>query len=110
MARDGKVSRAELERLASTIARRFRPRRIVLFGSHARGAAGPDSDIDLLVIFSRGISASAIRCALPDELPLDVIVRTGRQVNRRLAMGDPFIREILERGKVLYEARRARVG
>ena len=36
--------------MAKRIADRFRPERIILFGSHARGDAGPDSDIDLLVI------------------------------------------------------------
>ncbi len=35
------------------IVHRFRPERIILFGSHARGDAGPDSDVDLLVVMSR---------------------------------------------------------
>jgi len=101
---------AVLRRVASTIARRFRPRRIVLFGSHAEGRAGPDSDLDLLVIVSRTVASSRIRCALPDSIPIDVLVRTQREVDRRLAAGDPFFREVLGKGKVLYESRRARVG
>jgi predicted nucleotidyltransferase len=32
------------------IVRRFKPEKVILFGSHARGAAGPDSDVDLLVV------------------------------------------------------------
>jgi len=37
-------------------------------------------------------------------MALDLLVRTPQQISRRLAMGDSFIREILERGKVVYEA------
>jgi hypothetical protein len=37
-------------------------------------------------------------------LPLDLLVRTAEQLNERLTIGDRFMREILERGKVLYEA------
>ena len=44
------VSFADIENLAAQIAREFRPEKIILFGSHARGAPSPDSDVDLLVI------------------------------------------------------------
>jgi len=105
-----RASSAELERFASIIVGRFHPNRIILFGSHAEGRAGSDSDIDLLVIVSRSVSASSIRCALPDRVSIDLLVRTERQLNRRLRIGDPFFKEIVERGKVLYDARRTRVG
>ena len=39
--------------MVARIVRRFHPDRVILFGSHARGTAGPDSDVDLLVELSR---------------------------------------------------------
>jgi len=44
------VSLTNIQTLASKIARQFRPQKIILFGSYAEGKAGPDSDVDLLVI------------------------------------------------------------
>jgi len=73
------VAMREIGALSRRIARRFRPRRIILFGSYARGQATPDSDVDLLV-------------------------RTPQEIRRRLAMGDTFLRDVLENGKVPYEA------
>jgi hypothetical protein len=40
-------------------------------------------------------------------LPLDILVRTAEQVQERRQMGDDFMREIMERGKLLYEAHNA---
>ena len=45
-----------------------------------------------------------IRSRIRAEMALDLLVRTPQQVERRLEMGDSFIRDILERGKVIYEA------
>ena len=90
------------------IAREFHPDRIVLFGSHAHGTAGEDSDVDLLVIMpfeGKAVAKSVeIRLKVRPGFPLDLLVRTPEKVRERLAMGDGFMREILETGKVLYEA------
>lgn len=96
--------------LAWTIARQFRPVRIILFGSHAYGRPTADSDVDLLVVMRRKVDPARIRCALPHEVPMDVLVRTPEELKRRLAMGDSFIREVLQKGRLLYDARRQRVG
>ncbi len=102
---------AELIRsLAATIARRFHPLRIILFGSHAYGRPHRDSDVDILVIMRPKANPARIRCALPHEIPMDILVRTPAEIRRRLSMGDPFIREILLKGRLLYDARRKRVG
>jgi uncharacterized protein len=44
------ISRDRIQDFITAIAREFHPERIILFGSHARGDAGPDSDVDLLVL------------------------------------------------------------
>ena len=59
-----------IARMVRRIIKRFDPERVILFGSHARGEAGPDSDIDLLVVMpvkgSRSEMAIEIGVALHD--------------------------------------------
>ena len=67
-----------------------------------------DSDVDLLVIMPFGGRHTRKAIEILDRLnpatALDLLVRTSKQVEERLAMGDFFMREIIERGKVMYEA------
>jgi len=102
------VAIREIRALSGRIGRRFHPRRIVLFGSYARGDPTPDSDVDLLVVLAHGgrpvEKAVEIRLATRPAFPLDLLVRTPQEIRKRVAMGDVFIREILEKGEVLYEA------
>lgn len=102
------VTIEQIEELGRRIGGEFHPERVLLFGSHARGAATPDSDVDLLVVLAfRGKSVDKsveIRLKLRPTFPLDLIVRTPEKVRERLAMGDCFMQEIMEEGKVLYEA------
>ena len=103
------VKRSQIRAFSDAVVREFQPRKIVLFGSYAYGKPTQDSDVDLLVIMDRarvnGERMSVrIRHAIPRSFPLDLLVRTPADVNKRLKWGDPFICELLERGKVLYEA------
>ena len=102
------VAMKEIRDLSRRIAREFRPRRIVLFGSYAEGRANPDSDVDLLVVLphkGKAVEKSVeIRLATRPPFALDLLVRTPAEVRKRLAMGDTFMADILEKGKVLYEA------
>ena len=101
-----RITPAAIAKLARQIAERFRPDRIILFGSHAYGEPHDDSDVDLLVIMptkNMVNQAAKIRLALDYDFPLDLIVRTPEYLQERLQMDDWFVREILSRGKVLYE-------
>ena len=104
------VSMRKIRELGRRIGREFQPDKVLLFGSHARGEAGPDSDVDLLVVLScEGkpvYKAAQIRLSLDHSIPIDVLVRTPEEIARRLEMGDFFIRDILEKGVVLYECDR----
>ena len=108
------VDAARIAEFGESIAAEFHPDRIVLFGSHARGTAGQDSDVDLLIIMpfegKPAAKSVEIRLRARPGFPVDLIVRTPQKVRERLAMGDGFLREILETGTVLYEADHARVG
>lgn len=93
------------------IAEEYKPDRIILFGSYAWGEPTEESDVDLLVVLPhRGISArksAEIRLKLRPRFALDLLVRTPKDIRRRAACGDTFITQVLERGKVLYEANNA---
>lgn len=103
--------RKDIEQLCRAIALEFHPDRIVLFGSYAHGEPRPESDVDLLVIMPFEGSPFRQAAVILDHvvhsvgvMPLDLLVRTSQQVKKRIQMGDSFMRDILERGRVMYEA------
>lgn len=104
------VTMKDIEDVGRRIAREFDPDRIVLFGSHARGTATGDSDVDLLVIMpfrGKGLHWSLeILNRLDVRFPIDIIARRPEDVQRRYEEGDPLIRDALDHGDVLYERNR----
>ncbi len=108
------VSMREIRAVVRQIAERFRPEKIILFGSYAAGTPGPDSDVDLLVVMETPLSprrqAVEITRAIDYHFGLDLIVRTPAQIAERLALGDFFLQEIVETGKVLYARPDERMG
>lgn len=90
------------------IAERFDPLRIVLFGSHARGEPGPDSDIDLLVVFAhvedKHSLAVKMRLALADlPPPVDLIPTDPDEIARRGDLVGTVLGPALREGVVVYE-------
>jgi len=102
------VEMKRIKDLASQIAREFSPERIILFGSHAYGQPSDDSDVDLLVVLrfeGKPVrKAIEIRNRVSPKIPLDLIVRTPERLAERVANNDWFMREIVEKGRTLYEA------
>ncbi|MBX3002225.1 MAG: nucleotidyltransferase domain-containing protein [Caldilineaceae bacterium] len=101
---------ATLPQAVARIAQELQPEAIILFGSYAYGEPTPDSDVDLLVIWQTDApgterSWSVSRLLIPRLFPVDILVRTPDEIEDALAQGDFFIREIITRGKVLYERR-----
>lgn len=98
----------KIEEMVRRIVDQFAPDKIVLFGSYARGLAGPDSDVDLLVIKpitgSRRAERVAIRAALRGVgVAKDIILATPEEVERSRGMVGTLIRPALREGRVLYE-------
>lgn len=89
------------------IVEQFGPEKVILFGSHARGTAGPDSDVDLLVVLKvsnakRKIQLQ-IRSALHDiRLPKDVIVSDPAEFEWRKDIVGTVEWPAAHEGKVLY--------
>ncbi len=89
----------------------YAPQQVILFGSCAYGIPGPDSDVDLLIIketsqrfIDRWVTVHRILTGTHPSLPLETLVLTPQEIARRLAVGDQFIAEILNKGDVLYVA------
>ena len=101
------VSMDVIRSVAKQIAARFRPERIILFGSYAHGRPSPDSDVDILVVMDTTLREAEQAMRICREIEyhfgLDLIVRTPATLARRLALGDSFLREATDRGVVLYE-------
>ena len=104
--RGANVPMAVIRRFARDVAQRFQPEKIILFGSHAYGEPHADSDVDILVVMpARNAIDQAVRIdqVTDPPFPLDLIVRTPKTMAWRLKEGDSFLREIVGKGKVLYE-------
>jgi len=102
------VDDALLADITGRIVEAFRPHKIILFGSHAYGTPHVYSDVDLLVVMDSDESMvrrmSAVRqVADVPYLPMDVLVYTLVELQRRLDIGCHFMKEVVAKGRVLYE-------
>ena len=99
-----------IDKMVRRLARRFKPEQIILFGSHARGTAGPDSDVDLLVVMplknprrEKRNMELAMRLAVHDiKYPKDIIVVTPSEMERQKAIPGTIVRPALLEGKTVY--------
>jgi predicted nucleotidyltransferase len=106
--RGDQVPLSAIRRFARQVAERFQPDKIILFGSQAYGTPHADSDVDILVVMPARNEidrAARIRWAVPRRFAMDLIVRRPDDLRRRLEEGDWFLREIVAKGKILYEGR-----
>jgi len=96
------------------IAEKFQPEKIILFGSYAYGKPKPESDVDLLVVMETPLrnreQAAQIARAIDYHFGLDLLVRSPHQLAERLVLGDFFLQEVTEKGKVLYARSDTRMG
>jgi len=105
--------RNDIRRMVERIVEQFDPDKVILFGSHARGNAGPDSDVDLLVVMpvqgSKREKRIEIGAALADfGIPLDIIVSTPKDMEIRKNIPGTIERPATLEGRVLYERSRER--
>lgn len=101
------VAMTYIKGLADRIAAEFHPQRIILYGSYAHGQPTPDSDVDLLVVMPYeghpARVAADILLRTDPSFPVDILVRSPQETRHRYRMGDTFMCEVLDRGKVVYE-------
>lgn len=102
---DGKhfVDPRQIRAYCRVVAREFRPKKIILFGSYAYGKPTLDSDVDLAVVMpfrGRDIRMMGkIRARVGAPFPMDLLVWTPERAQKK----DFFTREVITRGKVMYE-------
>lgn len=97
----------EIEEITQQIIDRYHPEKIILFGSFARGDTHSDSDADFLIIKKDTPYYGADRIRelsriIRRSIAVDFLVYRPDEFERRLEMGDPFIKSILREGKILY--------
>ena len=102
-------SNALLDEVIGKIVSMFRPEKIVIFGSVARGTAGPDSDIDMLIVMNTELSyyrrTAPIHVAMRNfPVAMDIFVLTPEEYDRLKDDEYSFASEIHKTGKVAYEA------
>ena len=101
-----------VHRMAKTLATQYHPERVILFGSRAEGAARRDSDIDLLIVkatsqpfYRRLADVRRLVSDVRRGYAFEPIVLTPTEVRKRLAIGDQFLKQILDQGQVLYASK-----
>ena len=101
-----KITLKLIRNVVSKAVDKIQPDKVILFGSFAYGKPSADSDVDLLFIKQTKLSGINRYTWVSDNIehifPMDILIKTPQELNKRLLMGDPFYREIMKKGKVLY--------
>ncbi len=97
----------QIRSITAQIIDKYQPEKIILFGSSARGDLNPDSDVDLLIIKRETPHYGAERIRelsriIERNIPVDFLVYRPEEFEKRVEMGDPFLKAIVKEGKVLY--------
>jgi predicted nucleotidyltransferase len=99
--------REKIAEITDKIVREYRPEKIILFGSYAWGKPNKDSDIDLFIvketkknIFERNREVG--RIVFGSRVAIDALVYTPRQLEMREKISDPFVRNIINNGSIVY--------
>ena len=105
---DKKRIQIQIKKIVEQLVKKYRPEKIILFGSAAKEDSKNINDIDFLIIKNDvprlGIDriGELDRIIDRDEIAVDMIVLQPKEIEERLTLGDPFIKSIIEEGKVLY--------
>lgn len=100
-----------IRQITDRIVQEYKPLKIILFGSYAWGTPHRDSDIDLFIVKDTGKSPVdrqvMVRKIIHDlryKIPMDILVMTPEEIEKRLAIGDQFCAKLIRDGKRLYAA------
>jgi predicted nucleotidyltransferase len=103
-----RIPQEAIDQVVEQIVEKFKPQKIILFGSYARGNARPESDVDMLVVMDTSLKevqqAIQICQKIEYRFGLDLIVHTPKHLAERVKMGDWFLRDVLKEGRIVYEA------
>jgi uncharacterized protein len=99
---------AKIPEIKEKIVREINPEKIILFGSYAWGEPTEDSDVDFLIIKKSDEPRRSRQISLRQKLfgsgvPMDLLIYTPEELEKRMSIRDVFIRKILRDGKLIYE-------
>jgi predicted nucleotidyltransferase len=97
----------EIQNITHQIIEKYKPEKIILFGSAARGERNLNSDADFLIIKKETPLYGADRIRelsriIDRKIPVDLLIYRPEEFEKRLKMGDPFLKSVLKEGRVLY--------
>jgi len=100
----------DIDEIVSQLITHYKPEKIILFGSAARGDMNEDSDLDFFIL-KKGVDDigpnkryQEVMKYIPATVAVDAFVYTPYELKKRLFLGDPFVRAVFREGKVLYGA------
>jgi len=102
-----KLKSKPVQRIINKIIRRYRPKRIIVFGSFARGDIHQGSDLDLVIIkntkerFLKRMDRVLDLCA--GEIAVEPLIYTEAEFEKMLKEGNDFLDTVISEGKVVYE-------
>ena len=108
MSRKKTATDVQIQKMVERIVAQFRPEKVILFGSQARGDAGPDSDVDLLGVMpvqgSKRAKRVEIGVALHDiQISKDILVTTPEEFEWRKEIAGTIERPAMREGRILYD-------
>ena len=97
----------EIDNITNQIIKRYKPEKVILFGSAAQGRFDLNSDLDFLIIKKKvphyGIDRMRqIRRLVNTSFPCDFLVVKPEEIKQRLKWEDPFVEQMIYKGKTLY--------
>ena len=97
------ISAKEIQATCDDIVREFAPLQVILFGSYAYGTPTTESDVDLFVVMEEKRQAWEMQERIPHRFHLDLHIWCPKDIAYRVAHNDWFLREVFEKGDVLYD-------
>jgi uncharacterized protein len=97
----------EVNRLVEKIKNTYKPEKIYIFGSYAIGKINEDSDVDFCIVKKTSKSMpvrnrEVSRILVDRQIPVDILVYTPNEIEKRKKLGDFFIKDIINNGKLVY--------
>lgn len=97
---------SQIDSITQQLIQKYKPEKIILFGSGASGQMGPDSDLDFFIVKNdkkpKHDRMVEVYRLVDKDIAADFLVYTPEELATRVKMGDPFIKLVLLEGKVLY--------
>ncbi len=96
----------QIDSIKNQLIQKYKPVKIILFGSAIKGPMTPDSDLDFFIVKDdkkpRHDRMVEVYRLVDKDIAADFLVYTPKELATRVKMGDPFVESVLHEGKVLY--------